>query len=85
MSFVDLAGSERLRDSKSAGETLKETTNINRSLFMLGKVIAALADGAQVRRTAAAFVPPAHTHARQRLGSSSRTPAWLDACMFSDT
>lgn len=48
MSFVDLAGSERLRDSKSAGETLKETTSINRSLFMLGKVIAALADGAQV-------------------------------------
>lgn len=49
VSFVDLAGSERLRDSKSAGETLKETTHINRSLFMLGKVIAALADGAQVR------------------------------------
>lgn len=53
VSFVDLAGSERLRDSKSAGETLKETTNINRSLFMLGKVIAALADGAQVRNAAA--------------------------------
>lgn len=47
VSFVDLAGSERLRDSKSVGETLRETTNINRSLFMLGKVIAALADGAQ--------------------------------------
>ncbi len=44
---MDLAGSERLRDSKSVGETLRETTNINRSLFMLGKVIAALADGAQ--------------------------------------
>ncbi|PRW61495.1 kinesin motor catalytic domain [Chlorella sorokiniana] len=50
VSFVDLAGSERLRDSKSAGETFKETTNINRSLFMLGKVIAALADGAQGAR-----------------------------------
>lgn len=47
VSFVDLAGSERLRDSKSVGETLRETTNINRSLFMLGKVIAALADRAQ--------------------------------------
>jgi hypothetical protein len=50
VSFVDLAGSERLRDSKSAGETLKETTNINRSLFMLGKVIGARADGARVGR-----------------------------------
>ena len=38
VSLVDLAGSERVRDSKSSGETLKETTNINRSLFMLGKV-----------------------------------------------
>lgn len=46
---MDLAGSERLRDSRSAGETLRETASINRSLFMLGKVIAALADGAQVR------------------------------------
>lgn len=59
VSFVDLAGSERLRDSKSAGETLKETTNINRSLFMLGKVIAALADGAQVWN--AGFVWPSNT------------------------
>ena len=49
VSFVDLAGSERLRDSKSSGETMRETTNINRSLFMLGKVISARADGAQVR------------------------------------
>ena len=38
VSFVDLAGSERLRDSRSAGETLRESANINRSLFMLGKV-----------------------------------------------
>jgi hypothetical protein len=44
---VDLAGSERLRDSRSAGEAMKESATINRSLFMLGKVIAALADGAQ--------------------------------------
>jgi hypothetical protein len=44
--FVDLAGSERLRDSKSAGDALRETASINRSLFMLGKVISALASGA---------------------------------------
>ena len=30
--------SERLRDTKSTGDTLKETANINRSLFALGKV-----------------------------------------------
>ncbi|DBA73314.1 TPA: hypothetical protein ACH3X1_011366 [Trebouxia sp. C0004] len=44
VSFVDLAGSERLKDTKSAGEMLKETANINKSLFTLGKVISALAD-----------------------------------------
>jgi Kinesin motor domain len=38
ISFVDLAGSERLKDSKSCGEALKETSSINRSLFTLGKV-----------------------------------------------
>jgi Kinesin motor domain len=38
ISFVDLAGSERLKDTKSTGGMLRETTNINRSLFALGKV-----------------------------------------------
>ena len=38
VSFVDLAGSERLKETKSAGEMLKETANINKSLFTLGKV-----------------------------------------------
>ncbi|KAK9804731.1 hypothetical protein WJX72_002675 [[Myrmecia] bisecta] len=44
ISFVDLAGSERVKDSKSTGDMLKETSSINRSLFTLGKVISALAD-----------------------------------------
>lgn len=39
ISFVDLAGSERLKETKSKGEMLKETGNINKSLFTLGKVI----------------------------------------------
>jgi hypothetical protein len=39
ISFVDLAGSERLKDSRSQGEMLKETGNINKSLFTLGKVL----------------------------------------------
>nr|AMS24259.1 kinesin OrphIII protein [Marsilea vestita] len=45
MLFVDLAGSERLKKSRSSGEMLRETGNINRSLFTLGKVISALAEG----------------------------------------
>jgi len=45
--FVDLAGSERLEDSQSVGEAMRETASINRSLFMLGKVISALAAGAR--------------------------------------
>jgi kinesin family protein 12 len=39
ISFVDLAGSERLKETESKGEMIKETQNINKSLFTLGKVI----------------------------------------------
>lgn len=35
---INLTHSERLRDTKSTGDMLKETSNINRSLFALGKV-----------------------------------------------
>lgn len=42
--FVDLAGSERLKDSQSEGVTATETRYINKSLFVLGKVIAALSE-----------------------------------------
>lgn len=44
ISFVDLAGSERLKESKSEGDQAKETGNINKSLFTLGKVISCLSD-----------------------------------------
>jgi hypothetical protein len=44
ISFVDLAGSERLKESNSQGEMIKETGNINKSLFVLGKVISTLTD-----------------------------------------
>jgi len=44
ISFVDLAGSERLKETESKGEMLKETGNINKSLFTLGKVISCLSD-----------------------------------------
>ena len=44
ISFVDLAGSERLKETESKGEMVKETGNINKSLFTLGKVISCLSD-----------------------------------------
>jgi len=44
VSLVDLAGSERLKESKSQGDMIKETGNINKSLFMLGKVISTLTE-----------------------------------------
>lgn len=42
--FIDLAGSERLKETLSSGGMLTETKNINRSLFVLGKVISSLGD-----------------------------------------
>jgi kinesin family member 12 len=43
ITFVDLAGSERLKETKSLGDQMvKETGNINKSLFTLGKVISML-------------------------------------------
>jgi hypothetical protein len=59
---VDLAGSERLKESKSEGLSALETRQINRSLFVLGKVIAALAD--KRNRPPAAPAPLAPSPAR---------------------
>jgi len=59
---VDLAGSERLKESKSEGLSALETRQINRSLFVLGKVIAALAD--KRNRPPAPALPPAASPAR---------------------
>jgi hypothetical protein len=42
ISLVDLAGSERLKSTKSTGKVLQEAGFINKSLYVLGKVIAGL-------------------------------------------
>ena len=47
---MDLAGSERLKESKSQGEMIKETGNLNKSLFTLGKVISSLTDKKQSKQ-----------------------------------
>lgn len=52
--FVDLAGSERLKESQSEGVTAVESRQINKSLFTLGKVIAALSDKAVAKGRAQA-------------------------------
>ena len=44
VSFVDLAGSERVKDTKTKGINLIETSNINKSLLTLGQCISALSD-----------------------------------------
>lgn len=44
MTLVDLAGSERVAATSARGERLREGVNINKSLSVLGKVIATLAD-----------------------------------------
>ncbi|KAE9103550.1 hypothetical protein PF007_g14371 [Phytophthora fragariae] len=51
MSFVDLAGSERLKETRS--NNAEETSNINRSLLTLGKVISALAASSSGSNTGA--------------------------------
>lgn len=55
ISFVDLAGSERLKETKSETQVmLKETGNINKSLFTLGKVISMLSTG---KSMSAKYIP----------------------------
>lgn len=51
--LVDLAGSERAKKTLATGETFAEGVSINRSLFALGNVVAALAEGPQK----ASFIP----------------------------
>ncbi|XP_022917866.2 kinesin-like protein KIF12 [Onthophagus taurus] len=44
INFVDLAGSEMTKKTQSAGKTLEEANNINKSLMVLGYCISTLSD-----------------------------------------
>ncbi|XP_062849606.1 kinesin-like protein KIF20A [Trichomycterus rosablanca] len=56
LSLCDLAGSERCNKTKTFGERLKEAGNINNSLLILGKCIAALRNN-QGDRTKNSYIP----------------------------
>ena len=45
--LVDLAGSERQKSTKAEGKTLKEGSNINKSLLALGAVINKLGESSK--------------------------------------
>uniref|UniRef100_A0AAR2LA73 Kinesin-like protein n=1 Tax=Pygocentrus nattereri TaxID=42514 RepID=A0AAR2LA73_PYGNA len=56
LSLCDLAGSERCNKTRTFGERLKEAGNINNSLLILGKCIAALRNN-QNDRVKSSYVP----------------------------
>lgn len=71
INFVDLAGSERLKESGLEDElSIKETANINKSLFLLGNVICALASGQPKH-----LVPYRESKLTKLLFGSMTTPA----------
>ncbi|XP_034018775.1 kinesin-like protein KIF13B isoform X2 [Thalassophryne amazonica] len=76
LSLVDLAGSERAAKTGTAGERLKEGSNINKSLSTLGLVISALADQG-AGRNKSKFVPYRDSVLtwllKDSLGGNSRT------------
>lgn len=47
MNLVDLAGSERQKSTGASGKTLKEGSNINKSLLSLGAVISKLGEASK--------------------------------------
>ena len=53
--LIDLAGSERQKDTKTAGQRLKEAGSINKSLSALSNVIMALVDVAHGKNRHVAY------------------------------
>jgi hypothetical protein len=72
--LIDLAGSERLNSTGATGDRLKEATNINMSLSMLGEVIKALSESGDADEK---FVPYRNSTLtwvlKDSLGGNSKT------------
>lgn len=81
--LLPAAGSERLKESKSEGLTALETRQINKSLFVLGKVISTLAEKKHHHAAAAASAAAAGS-GRGGMGASPLpTPDGAGAARFS--
>jgi len=74
LTLVDLAGSERAKKTGATGARLKEGVNINKSLLVLGQVVAALADQNKKRARKPPYRDSKLTRLLQdSLGGNSRT------------
>ncbi|KAK0179304.1 hypothetical protein PV327_005068 [Microctonus hyperodae] len=75
INLVDLAGSERLSQTCASGDRLREGVSINKSLLILGKVIASLAESTNNRKRG--FVPYRESVLtwllKESLGGNSKT------------
>jgi kinesin family member 1 len=74
INLIDLAGSERAESTGATGDRLKEGSNINKSLMILGKVISALAKKAEGKNVAPPFRESQLTFLLQNaLGGNTKT------------
>ncbi|KAL2090384.1 hypothetical protein ACEWY4_015072 [Coilia grayii] len=75
INLVDLAGSERCASAQTSGDRLREGASINKSLLTLGKVISALSEQAQTRKSV--FIPYRESVLtwllKESLGGNSKT------------
>ncbi|CAN0109558.1 unnamed protein product, partial [Heterosigma akashiwo] len=81
LNLVDLAGSERASKTGATGRTLQESIGINQSLFVLRKVIQALADRGD--REAAAARGPGRAGAGRGGGRAAPLVPYRDAKLTS--